>query len=115
MTGNNQHSKVSFYPQSKGSILSSRDKELYELCQISGTPLEPDMFKICIELLRMDVSPSALCDVLHNMGTQVSNQNFVTKRNSQNRTPGSDKKKPPVAAKPKKIKMETPNLITFRN
>ncbi|GIX92287.1 uncharacterized protein CEXT_387041 [Caerostris extrusa] len=93
MSENNQHSKVSFYPQGKTTVLTSRDKDLYELCQLSSTPLEPELFKICIELLRMDVSPSALVDVLHNMATQVSNQNFVSKRNTQNRTSGSEKKK----------------------
>ncbi|GFT77433.1 hypothetical protein NPIL_427421 [Nephila pilipes] len=108
MLGVNQHQAV-----------DSRDQELYELCQISGAPLDRKLFETLVELLRVDVNPIALFDVLQNMANdmsnQVANQNLVTKKNSQNRTPGSEKKKPPVAAKPKKIRVENSNLITFRN
>ncbi|PRD28340.1 UNVERIFIED_CONTAM: mzt2b [Trichonephila clavipes] len=97
-----------------------KHQELYELCRISGMPLDRKLFEILVELLRVDVSPSTLFDVLKNMtndmSNQVVNQNLVSKKNSQNRTPPVlDKKKPPVAAKPKKIRVENSNLITFRN
>ncbi|GFQ81747.1 hypothetical protein TNCT_19001 [Trichonephila clavata] len=99
--------------------VNPKNRELYDLCQISGLPLDRKLFEILVELLRVDVSPSTLFDVLKNMtndmSNQVVNQNLVTKKNSQNRTPVLDKKKPPVAAKPKKIRVENSNLITFRN
>lgn len=64
--------------------------------------------RVLVDLLRSDVSPAAIFNVLQNMALQAG-KTSVSKKNSQNKsgsTSSSNKKKPPVAAKPKKIRVE---------
>lgn len=72
-------------------------------------------FRILVDLLRLNVSPPAIFNVLQNMALQVAKPTQLSKKNSQNKsgsTQSSSKKKPPVAAKPKKIRVDNQE-ITF--
>ena len=70
--------------------------------------------RVIVDLLRLDVSPAAIFNVLQNMALQAG-KTPASKKNSQNKTVStstSNKKKPPVAAKPKKIRVENQE-VTF--
>lgn len=66
--------------------------------------------RVLVDLLKLDVSPAAIFNVLQSMALQGSKPTSLSKKNSQNKsgltTQASSKKKPPVAAKPKKIRVE---------
>lgn len=115
MTGTNQqYTQAVSFSSSIQNVLSNRDLELYELARISGVIIDPQVFKVLVDLLKLDVSPAAIFNVLQNMALQVSKAT-VTKKNTQNKsgsTSSSSKKKPPVAAKPKKIRVDNPE-VTF--
>ena len=42
----------------------SLDEELMELCNLSGVILDPDVFKILLDLIKLNVSPTSLVSVL---------------------------------------------------
>ena len=42
----------------------SLDEELLELCNLSGVTLDNDVFKILLDLIKLNVSPTALVSVL---------------------------------------------------
>ncbi|XP_071039774.1 mitotic-spindle organizing protein 2 isoform X4 [Parasteatoda tepidariorum] len=86
--------------------LADEDLELYQLAQLSGIIIDPHVFHILLELLRLDVCPIALFDVLQDMSMQFQKSSVKKSSDSKSSTThtSSGKKKPPVAAKPKKIK-----------
>ncbi|XP_071946475.1 uncharacterized protein [Antedon mediterranea] len=47
--------------------LSADDQELYELCNLSGVNLSPAVYKILMDLLKMNVSPVAITQMLKTM------------------------------------------------
>lgn len=59
------------------NILNSNELEFYELACSSGLTMNPQVFKILVDLIRLDVSPSAIFTMLENMSTlsTISNQN----------------------------------------
>ena len=50
------------------------DYELHNLCVLSGIKFDIDVFQIIIDLLRLNVNPNTLLDVLRKMATQSSMQ-----------------------------------------
>lgn len=42
----------------------SQDEELLELCNLSGVFLDPEVFKILLDLIKLNVSPTAMVQVL---------------------------------------------------
>ena len=48
----------------------SVDDELFEICQLSGLKLSQDVFKIILDLLRLNVNPNTIADVLKRMTSQ---------------------------------------------
>ena len=48
------------------------EQELYDLCNLSGVTLDPDVFQILLDLIQINVSPNALVQVLKKMTKQVS-------------------------------------------
>ena len=47
----------------------SQDEELLELCNLSGVPLDPEVFKILMDLLKLNVSPTSLVQVLRKVAS----------------------------------------------
>lgn len=112
MTGADQRSsQTSHYNFTIQNILSAHERELYELAQISGITINPHVFKILLELLQTDVSPAAVFTMLQNMSGQhpstkagVGGSKKVVLSKSSSQPTG--KKKPPIAAKPKRTSSE---------
>ena len=50
------------------------DRELHNLSTLSGVKFDYDVFKIIIDLLRLNVNPNTLLDVLRKMAMQSSMQ-----------------------------------------
>ena len=50
----------------------SIDDELFEICQLSGLKMSEDLFKIILDLLRLNVNPNTIADVLKRMTSQKS-------------------------------------------
>ena len=48
------------------------EQELYELCNLSGVTLDPEVFQILLDLIQINVSPNALVQVLKKMTKQAS-------------------------------------------
>lgn len=65
MAGRTTHS-MSVQLTSK-NILTLDELELYELCQLAGVVMEPATFKIILDLLKMNVSPQAVLQMLKTM------------------------------------------------
>ncbi|KAL4223017.1 Mitotic-spindle organizing protein [Mactra antiquata] len=49
------------------NILTIEEMELYELCQLAGVVMEPATFRIILDLLKLDVSPQAILQMLKTM------------------------------------------------
>ncbi|XP_031472022.1 mitotic-spindle organizing protein 2B-like isoform X2 [Phasianus colchicus] len=48
-------------------VLSAEEAELFELAQAAGSGLDPEVFKVLLDLLRMNVAPLAVFQVLKSM------------------------------------------------
>ncbi|KAH0618191.1 hypothetical protein JD844_017190 [Phrynosoma platyrhinos] len=48
-------------------LLTAEEAELFELAQAAGTGLDPEVFKILLDLLRMNVAPLAIFQMLRAM------------------------------------------------
>ena len=46
------------------------DQELYDLCNLSGVTLDSEVFQILLDLIKINVSPNALVQVLKKMTKQ---------------------------------------------
>ena len=57
--------KTSGYSRNK-----SVDDELFEICQLSGVKMSQDVFKIILDLLRLNVNPNTISDVVKRMALQ---------------------------------------------
>ncbi|ELT99008.1 hypothetical protein CAPTEDRAFT_208499 [Capitella teleta] len=49
------------------NVLTGDDEELYSLANLAGVTMDPQIFKIVIDLLRMNVAPMAVQGMLKNM------------------------------------------------
>ncbi|XP_023228321.1 mitotic-spindle organizing protein 2-like [Centruroides sculpturatus] len=91
MTGANHSSSSKTHShQMVQNILNSNELEFYELACSSGLTMNPQVFKILVDLIRLDVSPSAIFTMLENMSTlsTLSNQSKSsgTSRTSSSQT-----------------------------
>ncbi|XP_066481201.1 mitotic-spindle organizing protein 2B-like [Tiliqua scincoides] len=59
--------------RARRKLLTTEEAELYELAQAAGTGLDPEVFKILLDLLRMNVAPLAIFQMLRSMcaGTET--------------------------------------------
>ncbi|XP_024413282.2 mitotic-spindle organizing protein 2B isoform X2 [Desmodus rotundus] len=48
-------------------VLSAEEMELYELAQAAGGAMDPDVFKILVDLLKLNVAPLAVFQMLKSM------------------------------------------------
>ncbi|XP_023502780.1 mitotic-spindle organizing protein 2B-like isoform X3 [Equus przewalskii] len=48
-------------------VLSAEEMELYELAQAAGGAMDPDVFKILLDLLKLNVAPLAVFQMLKSM------------------------------------------------
>ncbi|XP_052595940.1 mitotic-spindle organizing protein 2-like isoform X2 [Peromyscus californicus insignis] len=48
-------------------VLGTEEMELYELAQAAGATIDPDVFKILVDLLNLNVAPLAVFQILKSM------------------------------------------------
>ncbi|XP_048354271.1 mitotic-spindle organizing protein 2A-like isoform X2 [Sphaerodactylus townsendi] len=53
--------------RSRRKLLTTEEGELFELAQAAGTSIDPEVFKILLDLLRMNVAPAAIFQMLRSM------------------------------------------------
>ncbi|XP_060088556.1 mitotic-spindle organizing protein 2B-like isoform X2 [Heteronotia binoei] len=53
--------------RSRRKPLTTEEAELFELAQAAGTSIDPEVFKILLDLLRMNVAPTAVFQMLRSM------------------------------------------------
>lgn len=58
---------VQKYVTKKKKVLSAEEAELYELAQAAGIVIDQDVFKIIADLLKMNVAPLAVFQMLKSM------------------------------------------------
>ncbi|XP_048811856.1 mitotic-spindle organizing protein 2B-like [Lagopus muta] len=58
---------VSASARPRRKVLSAEEAELFELAQAAGSGLDPEVFKVLLDLLRMNVAPLAVFQVLKSM------------------------------------------------
>ena len=61
--------------------LSPEEKDLWELCHYAGVTIDPAFTKIILDLLKMNVHPKAICQVLNEM---IPNSKYFKKYASKN-------------------------------
>ncbi|XP_033729511.1 mitotic-spindle organizing protein 2-like [Pecten maximus] len=49
------------------NVLSPEEQELYELADLAGVVIDPAVFKIVLDLLKMNVAPTAVLQMLKSM------------------------------------------------
>ncbi|XP_077784279.1 mitotic-spindle organizing protein 2A isoform X2 [Podarcis muralis] len=54
-------------PRPRRKLLTAEEAELFELAQAAGSGLDPEVFKILLDLLRMNVAPLAVFQMLRSM------------------------------------------------
>ncbi|XP_046570748.1 mitotic-spindle organizing protein 2B-like [Haliotis rubra] len=59
------------------NILTPEEAELYELGQLGGITLDPGVFKIIMDLLKMNVAPTAILHMLKSMCSQRKKKHTV--------------------------------------
>lgn len=64
------------------STSKSQEDELLDLCNLSGVTLDPDVFKIVMDLIKMNVQPTALVQMLKKMTATSKGYRADTSRNS---------------------------------
>ncbi|XP_071179563.1 mitotic-spindle organizing protein 2B-like [Mytilus edulis] len=77
------------------NVLTLDEAELYELSQLAGITLDPNVFKIILDLLKMNVAPTAVLQMLMSMLGQQRRKPVLSagergKENGQGRTIDSD-------------------------
>ncbi|XP_071998026.1 mitotic-spindle organizing protein 2B isoform X1 [Engystomops pustulosus] len=58
---------VQKYVTKKKKVLTSEEAELYELAQAAGIAMDQEVFKIIVDLLKMNVAPLAVFQMLKSM------------------------------------------------
>lgn len=73
----------------------SIDDELLEICEVSGLKMSEEVFQIILDLLRLNVNPNTIAEVLKKMAAQKSSRD-VPKSSSSLSVPryGSENVKP---------------------
>ncbi|XP_069135205.1 mitotic-spindle organizing protein 2-like [Argopecten irradians] len=49
------------------NVLSAEEQELYEVADLAGVVVDPSVFKIVLDLLKMNVAPTAVLQMLKSM------------------------------------------------
>lgn len=75
---NAEHYKVTLTRLSS----KSQEEELMDLCNLSGVSLDPDVFKIVMDLIKMNVQPTALVQVLKKITTASKSYRNESSRSS---------------------------------
>ncbi|XP_019863922.1 PREDICTED: mitotic-spindle organizing protein 2-like [Amphimedon queenslandica] len=65
---------------------SSYEKELFELVELSEVPLDHDLFKVILELLKENVAPSAIVHVLKALRSASESSAHLEGSTDQQRT-----------------------------
>ncbi|XP_010791687.1 mitotic-spindle organizing protein 2 isoform X5 [Notothenia coriiceps] len=60
-------SNVQKYAIKKKKVLSAEEAELFELTQAAGVTMDQEVFKIIVDLLKMNVAPQAVFQTLKSM------------------------------------------------
>nr|XP_057917897.1 mitotic-spindle organizing protein 2 isoform X1 [Doryrhamphus excisus] len=60
-------SNVHQYSMKKKKVLNAEDSELFELTQAAGISVDQEVFKIIVDLLKMNVAPQAVFETLKAM------------------------------------------------
>ncbi|XP_061440779.1 mitotic-spindle organizing protein 2A-like isoform X2 [Rhineura floridana] len=82
--------------RSRRKVLTAEEAELFELAQAAGSGLDPEVFKILLDLLRMNVAPLAVFQMLRSM---CAGQRLI----SAEAAPEPAREPPFVSAKTSKI------------
>ncbi|XP_035690886.1 mitotic-spindle organizing protein 2B-like [Branchiostoma floridae] len=53
------------------NVLSGEEADLYELCNLAGITMDPHVFKIVLDLLRLNVAPMTILQVLKSMANSA--------------------------------------------
>uniref|UniRef100_A0A8D0EHB5 Uncharacterized protein n=1 Tax=Salvator merianae TaxID=96440 RepID=A0A8D0EHB5_SALMN len=66
--------------RARRKLLTAEEAELFELAQAAGSGLDPEVFKILLDLLRMNVSPLAVFQMLRSMcaGQRINSAETAT-------------------------------------
>lgn len=83
------------------NILTLDELELYELCQLAGVVMEPATFKIILDLLKMNVSPQAVLQMLKTMCAgrkkhQAQNRDIAGHYETENMPPPRQRSAPKI-------------------
>ncbi|XP_071789374.1 uncharacterized protein [Asterias amurensis] len=62
-----QSNKYAIQGKRAKDVLSKDEQDLYELCSLSGVDISPAVFRIIFDLLKMNVSPVAIVQMLKSM------------------------------------------------
>lgn len=76
--------------------LTPGETDLWELCYYAGIMVDPQVFRILVDLLRMDVHPKAIIEVLKGM---ISNSKYA-RSPDQSQNGGTVKEKPSARKQP---------------
>ncbi|XP_019623654.1 PREDICTED: mitotic-spindle organizing protein 2-like [Branchiostoma belcheri] len=49
------------------NVLSGEEADLFELCNLAGITMDPHVFKVVLDLLRLNVAPMTILQVLKSM------------------------------------------------
>ncbi|XP_033102187.1 mitotic-spindle organizing protein 2B-like [Anneissia japonica] len=90
--------------------LSADDQELYELCNLSGVNLSPAVYKILMDLLKMNVSPVAITQMLKTMTHGTPSEIAIPPSQSLTEQPNK-----PVMPTKSSSSSSMPNISRSRN
>ncbi|XP_058031847.1 mitotic-spindle organizing protein 2A-like isoform X2 [Ahaetulla prasina] len=82
--------------RARRKLLTAEEAELFELAQAAGSGIDPEVFKILLDLLRMNVAPLAVFQMLRSM---CAGQRLI----STEAPPDAAREPPIVSAKTSKI------------
>ncbi|XP_071998033.1 mitotic-spindle organizing protein 2B isoform X2 [Engystomops pustulosus] len=94
---------VQKYVTKKKKVLTSEEAELYELAQAAGIAMDQEVFKIIVDLLKMNVAPLAVFQMLKSMCaghrlTDSAEATSTTILTTHSDTRGRNKLNPPTSA-----------------
>ncbi|KAK6183794.1 hypothetical protein SNE40_002425 [Patella caerulea] len=74
-------SEVLRYTLSSKNVLTPDEAELYELTQLAGVLTDPSVFKIILDLLKLNVAPAAILHMIKSMSASTKRQNTSPVKN----------------------------------
>lgn len=82
------------------NVLTLEEVELYELSQLAGVTLEPATFKIILDLLKMNVSPQAVLQMLKTMCLGRKRRALASSKSSDKGSSQEGENMPPPRPRP---------------